>query len=282
MFEAYLDESGIHDGAQVCVVAGFYGTEAAWRRFETQWQNIIGDYPELADEEFHAKIFFKRVKGKRVGPYKDWDDAKAAKFLERLIQAIMRNRIFPIGYAIVVQHFLDLPQKTREWFTGAKFTIHGRRVSSGSPKRSYYLPFQFTVLEAAKTCGTKEKIHFFVGLDRSFDEYAVDLYKYLLDDSVRLPDLYRSALGNISFPLAKDTPGLQAADLLAYRLYRYAQDLIAAIKAKHEITLPPLLKRLLKNRKPHQMFDLLDGPKLSRISKEAQNMATELKPTLGG
>jgi hypothetical protein len=281
MFEAYFDESGIHQGAEICVVGGFYGTHAAWRRFENQWNKIIDDYPELAGEGFHAKVFFDRASGKRVGPYKTWDDAKATKFLDRLVQTIMRNRIFPIGYAIVVQHFSDLPQKTREWFTGAKFTINGKRISSGSPKRSYYVPFQFSVLEAAKASGTKEKIHFFVGLDRSFSEYADGLYKYLLEDSARIPDLYRSVLGSINFPLAKETPGLQAADLLSYRLYRYAQDILAAIEMRKRIPLPPLLQRILKNKKPHQRFDLLDGPRLRRISKDAQAMAAELIPTLG-
>ena len=58
--EAYFDESGIHDGAKVCVVAGYYGTEMAWKKFEGQWNKILLDYPELNGEAFHAKRFFAR------------------------------------------------------------------------------------------------------------------------------------------------------------------------------------------------------------------------------
>jgi len=68
MIEGYFDESGIHDGAPVCLVGGFYGTQAAWRRFETQWNHILSHYPELVGIG-HAKAFFARDKGKRVGEY---------------------------------------------------------------------------------------------------------------------------------------------------------------------------------------------------------------------
>ena len=91
MLETYLDESGIHQGAKVCAVGGFYGHEAAWRKFEGQWNKIVSDYPELKDKGFHARRFFARENGKRVGPYEDWSDDKADKFLNRLVQCVMRN-----------------------------------------------------------------------------------------------------------------------------------------------------------------------------------------------
>jgi hypothetical protein len=77
MMEAYFDESGIHDGAKVCVVAGFYGTQPAWRVFENQWKKILSDYPELDGEGFHAKRFFARNENQeRVGRYIGWADEK--------------------------------------------------------------------------------------------------------------------------------------------------------------------------------------------------------------
>jgi hypothetical protein len=71
MMEAYFDESGIHDGAKVCIVAGYYGSHSAWKRFESQWNKILADYPEVAVKGFHAKVFFGRDEsGNRVKEYK--------------------------------------------------------------------------------------------------------------------------------------------------------------------------------------------------------------------
>ena len=35
MIFAYLDESGIHDGAEGCVVAGYFSKKGPWRRLES-------------------------------------------------------------------------------------------------------------------------------------------------------------------------------------------------------------------------------------------------------
>jgi hypothetical protein len=44
MIDAYLDESGIHDGAAVCVIAGFYGGRGHWRRFESLWRYTLSQF----------------------------------------------------------------------------------------------------------------------------------------------------------------------------------------------------------------------------------------------
>ena len=272
MVEAYFDESGIHDGASVCVVGGFYGMQMPWRKFERQWNKIIADYPELKGIGFHARRFFARTPhGERVSPYKDWSDEKADKFLERLVQAIMRNSIYPIGYGVIVADFMGLSLNERKWLTGAKFTIGGKCLSSGNPKKPYYIPFQFCVLDSSRMskANPADKIHFFVGLDRTFHEYASGLYKYIISDQVRLPEKLRNLLGQISYPMAKDTAGLQAADLLAYQLYQYALKANAAGK-NIEPTL--LLKQLLYKRLPKQRFDLFDAKRFAGLIAQAKDL----------
>jgi hypothetical protein len=222
MMEAYFDESGIHEGAEVCVVAGYYGYQTAWKRFESQWNKVLADYPEITAKGFHAKVFFGRdVQGQRVGEYKGWSDEKATKFLERLLQTITRNRIFPIGYGVIVKDFDALPLWTRHWLTGARFNNAGDVIEGGCPSKSYYLPFQFCVLKAVqKSKATMEdKLHLFAGLDRTFSEYADELVKILRVDN-RIPVPQRDGLGAIAYPLSKDTPGIQAADFLSNRLYK--------------------------------------------------------------
>src|SRR6185437_8468888 len=57
MVEAYMDESGIHDGAHVCVIAGYYGGKNQWRSFEQRWRKILKDTNTPALKEFHAIEF---------------------------------------------------------------------------------------------------------------------------------------------------------------------------------------------------------------------------------
>lgn len=147
MIEGYFDESGIHDGAKVCIVGGYYGTQAAWRKFEREWFKILAHYPELQNEGFHARRFFGRdPAGRRIGPFAGWSDEKANKLLERLVQGILRNRVFPIGYGAIVADFLALSLLQRQWLTGAHFRLDGKYVSGGNPTKPYYVPFQFCIL----------------------------------------------------------------------------------------------------------------------------------------
>lgn len=244
VMEAYFDESGIHDRAKVCVVAGFYGDQSSWREFENGWNAILSDYPALSGEGFHAKRFYGRKNGRRVGPYSRWSDDEAGQFLERLLSCVVSNHIFPIGYAVIVADFLALPLFSRQWFTGAKFSKVGRAKTSGCPNKPYYVPFQFCVLKAAQRAAAiaEDKLHISVGLDRNFHDYAAALYEYLLVDE-RVPESLRDRLGTLRNPPAKDTPGIQAADLIAYVMYGSS---LAALE-NPDYHPPEALMRLLKN-----------------------------------
>lgn len=263
MIEAYYDESGIHDGAEICVVGGFYGTQAAWRKFELQWNKILQDH-ELGNIGFHAKDFWGRDKGKRVPPYSQWNDAKADKFLDRLIQAVMRNRIFPVGHGVLVSDWDALELDTRKWFTGAKYRF-GKFLTHGCPKKCYYLPFQFCVLDSARNSGTTDKIHFFAGLDRTFSGYAKLIYEQMTVDQ-RLPPRVCHQLGQISFPLSKHTPGIQAADMLVYQLYQLNKSRLIG-NAK----ISPVLNKLIHNRKNRQNFMLLMTKQFREIIEVAKH-----------
>ena len=54
MIDAYLDESGIHAGATVCVIAGYFGGPGQMRKLERSWSRALREFSfEMAD--FHAK-----------------------------------------------------------------------------------------------------------------------------------------------------------------------------------------------------------------------------------
>jgi hypothetical protein len=49
MLEPYFDESGIHDGAAMCI----FGYASQWRAFESKWLKILANH-HFALSEFHA------------------------------------------------------------------------------------------------------------------------------------------------------------------------------------------------------------------------------------
>jgi hypothetical protein len=153
--ECYMDESGIHDGAKLCTVAGYYGTQNAWHKFEREWRQVLRAYG-LEHIGFHAKDFWRKEAGKRVvPPYDGWDDTRVGKFIERLVQVIVRNRIFPFGHAVMIPHWNLFSLDARKLLTGATYK-NGKFITSGSPDRPYFLQFMFCVLDAVSNSGARE------------------------------------------------------------------------------------------------------------------------------
>ena len=128
--------------------------------------------------------------------------------------AVTSYKIYPATHAIVIPDFNSFSEVQRRFFTGAEIR-NGRLVSSGSPNRPYFAPFQKCIKRIASYAPVGGRAHFFFGLDRPFAKYAGAYYKNLQTSETLVVD-FRERLGQISFPLAKETPELQAADLLTY------------------------------------------------------------------
>jgi hypothetical protein len=212
---AYFDESGIHANAEICGIAGFFGNEGSWKNLESKWETVLREFEVC---EFHAERFWSRDEsGRRVKPYAGWSDPKADKFLERLLQAIKRCRIYPIGAAVVGKEWEALSRGERIYLTGGEVR-NGKFRTAGSPSKKYFLPFLQVVQRVARYCKNDERACFFFGLDRTFSGYALNYYRDIIG---RKWD-WTAHLGDIAFPRSGCTKPLQAADLLAYEVYQYA------------------------------------------------------------
>ena len=128
MFKAYLDESGIHDGAPVCVIAGVFGGKGQWSRFDRDWRRLLDSFG-LNLEDFHANKLLGRH-----GAFSGWEDKQYADFLAGIASIFPRYKIYPVSFGIVVEDFFSFNQKQRHFFTGG--LMRGRRlVGTGSPTR---------------------------------------------------------------------------------------------------------------------------------------------------
>jgi hypothetical protein len=262
MLQAYYDESGIQQGSQICVIAGFYGPHSEWVRFDAQWNKINRDY-DLP--EFHAVKFWARNSlGNRVPPYSELSDQRADKYLEKLVSCIQRNRVFPSLHGILVDDWKKLPLNDRRYLTGADYK-NGRFRSSGSPNKCYYLPFQYCVFSPLHRCPDGKTVRYYFGLDRTFSDYAGPMYKAIR----KAMDLeVRAKMGECEFPLAKDTPALQAADMLVYEAYQNAKAHIERKNRSRE-----LMGRLIKRMKEDERTAWIDTTALHRIAAKTRETA---------
>jgi hypothetical protein len=210
MIDAYLDESGIHGGAKVCVIAGYFGGPGQMKRLEKAWKKTLYDY-SFPMKEFHAKDLVKSSKHQPM-----------LKSLAKLVGE--QPKIYPVAFGLVVDDFLSFSLSERKFLTGATLDkTSGRLITTGCPSKPYFCPFQSVIKRVCAYASVGGKAHFSFGLGRPFAEYALQLFKQMHSQSEIVKQLdpldFRGRLGRPLFPLAEETAPLQAADLLVHLIY---------------------------------------------------------------
>jgi hypothetical protein len=205
MIEAYIDESGIHGDATVCVVAGYFGRRNHWNHFESAWRKVMHRF-DFPLEDFHAKNQIKLPKYRPM--------------LNELARTIGKFQIYPVSMTLVVEDYRLFSHECKRWLTGG--SIHaGKFVRTGAPSKPYFVPFQVLVQRVVDYTKTGSKAHFFCGLNSQFSDYAKALFAQIKSKPLA-PDsewISKPRVGDITFPMASETPELQAADLLAHLTY---------------------------------------------------------------
>jgi hypothetical protein len=212
MIQAYLDESGIHDGAKICVIAGYFGGPAQLKRLERAWKQTMREF-SFEMKDFHAKDLIK--------------NADYWPMLFALADTVgMQRKVYPLSEAVVVDDFLAFSLEERRFLTGAVLLPgSGKLATSGCPSKAYFVPFLNVVKTVTDAAPRGGKAHFAFGIDKQFSEYAVAVFKELAKHaSVNRLEQARDwktsdRLGDPIFPKAAETPQLQAADLLVHVRY---------------------------------------------------------------
>lgn len=255
MIEAYLDETGIEKGAVHCIIAGYFGGRGQWNKFGRDWRKALSD-KDVPLEEFHALDLIKRHKF-----FHGWSDAKQESLLRGLATAATSYKIHPVSIALVVKDFNHFSLEQRRFFTGALLQPGNpgklAKGGSGCPNKPYFSPFLRCIKRVAGYAPVGGKANFFFGLDRPFGNYAAAVYKFLKDHALDDPKdaAYREVLGAISFPVAKATPELQAADMLAFLTKEHVAE-----HGPHGLHAEPQgwLREFLRNTRMPEDHTLLD------------------------
>lgn len=227
-YKALFDESGIHDRAPICVIAGYVGTMNEWKRFEALWG------PYANEPGFHAKRFFASdPAGRRVPPYDEWSDEIAQRYLRRLLDSITSLKLYPVGTLVDVRAFRQYSQDERRFLTGGYMKTLGKWVHSGAPTKPYYVAFWKAVESSLERVERNDwEIHFVFDRQHQFAPLALRLYSRLKNE---LDPSYSNRMGSIVFESRDKAIGLQAADLLAYCWYQFGRHGHRAIPEVHQV-----------------------------------------------
>jgi Protein of unknown function (DUF3800) len=221
VLQAFFDESGILDRDRICVIAGFVASARQWIEFDKLWKRI----PDADITGFHAKRFFARDdKGKRVPPYTDWSDDRAAALLNGIVNAINHIDVQFLCSGVDVTAFRQYSLNARRHLTGAYWANkgQGKIKVSGAPTKPYYLAFQDVIVEALRCLKRMDwKVHFVFDQQHVLAPFALQLYSHMkrgIDEHPYqvITGRWGRRMGDIDFRSRQDAPPLQAADLLAY------------------------------------------------------------------
>jgi hypothetical protein len=236
LLRAYLDDSGTHADSKVCVLAGYFGGQRQWVKFEEEWRKVLDEH---GLDEFHAHRFWSAASGKNVSAYSGWNRQREANFLQRLLAIINSFRIHPFGSAVVMQDWDALPIDEKRVLTGAAYK-DGEPVLSGARKKPFFLPFVHAIQKAASYCHEHTKISFYFDRNDACSAYAADYFSFLAS----LPGHPATpTLGEIEFVDSKSNPPIQAADLLAYEINRYLNEKLT--KGVTELNPRPTLRKAI-------------------------------------
>jgi hypothetical protein len=225
LFKAYMDESGIHGDAAVCVVAGFIAPLERCASLESSWRKLLKDH-DL--DYFHAKDY-----AKTSGPFRMWKADRKRRFAISAMALLSeglglldlggRN---PINVAVAVDtsDFKGLPIDHRRWLTGGQLTQKQpsdgwKWKSQGAPTKPYFLAFHQCVMDAIRfgPRSATEKVHFVFDRQTTFEVTARGLCELMRKQH---SDVARK-MGDVVYSSKEDAVLLQVADFMAYEAYRY-------------------------------------------------------------
>jgi hypothetical protein len=218
MIKVYLDESGIHDDAAICTVAGYAASWKKWKRFIKAWQRVLKQFG-LLEVGFHAQQFFARA-GKE---YRGWTPADTTDCFDRLIATINVIKACPVGSCLIVDVFRRLNVDERRYLTGARYDMsRSKWLTSGAPETPYHLPIQQVVVDAAHLASPSKKAHFVHDQQKQYGPLVLERFSELRNILA-----IKECLGDIVFSPRLEAVPLQAADLIAFVATKYAEARLA-------------------------------------------------------
>jgi hypothetical protein len=258
MLTAYIDDSGTHDKSPNCVIGGYWGGMKEWSHFEAQWNQVL---KSEGITEFKANEFWPRLQGKRVGPYKEWNDERHKKFIDRLLKIIEQRKVYPFVSGVLNSEWENRLPVFRRVFSA----MEGKQGLDETDLKSMFLPIQISFVQAARYCKEGKRMNFVFDDDPRTAQQTAKIYMTLKQEAVENDDFYRFRFGSLTFKDSKQAAALQAADLLVYEAHRYCKQFIKA--ENRNLPMRAEYHRAITRAVSKDDFWLFDGARFQRLEK---------------
>jgi hypothetical protein len=244
MIKVYLDESGIHEGATICTVAGY---AAPWKKWKTVfvpgWAKVLRKFG-LEHCGFHGTNFFPRS----GIDYRDWKEEDTVACFNALVNIVNAAELTPIGGSVVTEVFWRLNADERRYITGARYDEQTQKwLTSGAPKTPYHFPVQQAVVDSAGMASSTNKAHFVHDQHKQYAPLVLERFAQLKENLTER----RDRLGDFVFSPRMEATPLQAADMMAYQATKYAEQRVETGNPRVE---PNYYFRRLMERKNNLRF----------------------------
>jgi hypothetical protein len=217
LLTVYCDESGTDAKNRVACVAGYIGQISEWRKFQQGWSPIPKKRP------YRVKIMHRADLETWHGEFtkeRGWDSSRRNAFLNELHPIIKSRTRVAIGTAVIKKDWEEVMPYWLKRFMGGVYgwcaheCIVAVRIWCNRPIRNYQHPINWVFEKGAMGQGQVAAM---------FTE---------LDQHPVLSKEFR--IGSWTFA-CKDVVPLQAADTLAYEIFKQVENQIVDRGEKHDV-----------------------------------------------
>ena len=209
---AYCDESVTHDEApNIFCIAGWVAHASEWRDFDKEWKRAL---KRESLTEFKAS----QCAG-GGGEYKGRSRADRERLWKRFASILRAMRT--VGFGTIVD--LDAYDQLATVFKAK------RQPKFHDP---YYLAFQQQIETMALRMAKMRRMERLSGYFDQMSESKADARAKLLYDQLKLSRklTFVEGLGSLTLDDSKHSPGIQAADLLAFEVRRYFREVVFPVQ----------------------------------------------------
>jgi Protein of unknown function (DUF3800) len=211
---AHYDESGTHAGAPLTVLAGFVGSSDEWVGFEREWRKVLKKHKITHIRAKHLWHHQKQHRG--------WTEAQEFELINDCLYVFQEFKQIFASKTILREEdyklFYVSDGPARKERLDSRYALCFRAFMHFLPhlhhSRFAHGAINFVLEAGHRNAGDAVRVFNELKSDRNF--------------------IGRDAIGMISFGAKRDSPALQAADMLAYWVYgAHCESAEAGIKDEH-------------------------------------------------
>ncbi|MCH7655901.1 MAG: DUF3800 domain-containing protein [Chloroflexi bacterium] len=194
LYTVYFDESGTHGESNVAVVAGFISNRTEWEAFSREWHQVLSD---SGLDYFHMTDFENRRR-----QFHGWTEDKKRDLLDKLLPIIHEHTFSSIGCIVLKQQFDSILSDVAKQICG---DIYGYAALTCYRHLGIVLKDTDAWMECTMETGAKGAgaLQLIVSEDSKIPKWQDD-----------------NRIISLDFQSKHAFMPLQAADILAYELYK--------------------------------------------------------------